>query len=106
MTDPFKSIEQELSLMRPRLLPAEVIERIEQQLGIVHSNDRWLVGSISLGAFAACVITCLLYLEPRVTISSPLFVNVAAHPSKPGDIPQVFVWADHRFRLTHSLENP
>jgi hypothetical protein len=63
MTDPIDSLERELREMKPRQLPREVQHAIESRVADARSRswgDRCLVGAMSAGAMAACVIAALM----------------------------------------------
>lgn len=104
MTDPLERLEVELAGMRPRPMPADLTARIARTLEpgrAVQVDRRWpdrcLIGALSSGALAACVIAGVLLNESSrpIAVPSPM-TDVAFNPAIPqvGNSPQLFAHAD------------
>ena len=104
MTDPLERLEAELANMRPRPMPAELSARIARSLEPSPGTrtprswpDRCLVGALSTGALAACVIAAVLLNESsRSSLLPAPMAAVGRGPATPqvGSSPLVFARAD------------
>lgn len=106
MTEPTGKLERELAAMRPRRPSGELVSGIEAGLARDKPRNGLLVGAMSMGAIAACVIAAMLWAEPRAALSVPAPTNVATSIPKFGDPPQAFAWTDRSFQINGQLENP
>ena len=97
MTDNLQKLESELANMRPRNLPAELIERIGAEISTIKNNpwpDRFLIGAMSAGAMAASVIASMLLLDTNAPLPSTDPTNITAQASTIVAFPQSLARAD------------
>ena len=88
MNDPQNRLEAELAAMRPRALPAGLLERVEADIAAADVQpspwpDRFLLSAIGSGAIAACVIVGLLLKPAGETFPQPAAAVAAAVTSDP-----------------------
>jgi hypothetical protein len=74
--------------MRPRAADSEWSQRIAVKLAAQRRSDRTLIGAMSLGAVAACVIVSMLIVQsPNLTPSSPTMAAIPQAPHFGDDLP-------------------
>jgi hypothetical protein len=104
--DRLGQFEAELSGLRPRSLPAELVQNIESRLTPIVSRrwaDRLLILAMSSGAVAACLIVGLLFGSGQPALPAAYPTNLSAAGSGGsggagiGDFSQVFAKADIRW---------
>ena len=91
MNERRNQLEAELAAMRPRSLPAELVDRI--QAGIATDSqrsawsDRFLLSAIGSGAIAACVIVGVLLKPASGAFPSPpsAVATATLDPPRAGD---------------------
>jgi hypothetical protein len=92
MNEPLNRLEAELAAMRPRGLPAELVQRIEANIAAADAQqspwpDRFLLSAIGSGVIAACVIVGVL-LKPAnepVPQRAPAVMAATSDPPRAGD---------------------
>jgi len=100
MTERFEKLEAELAAMKPREMPAEVFDAITSQLSDAQPRnwaDRCLIGAMSLGSLAACMIVAMLLMQSPAP--GPQNISVTRVPSdttRMGDASQMLARADVR----------
>jgi hypothetical protein len=90
VSDPLDHLESELSDIRPRAAGPNVSERVAAQLAADRRSDRMLMGAMSLGAAAACVIVTLLAGPSSAPQQSPPAIAVAPQTPRVGNELQAF----------------
>ena len=104
MTDPLERLEAELAAMHPRSMSAALVDRIGRALDGDASHkspgrwaDRLLIGVMSAGALAACVIATVLLVGSSTTdakaIPSPM-IHPEAALSRADGPPLAFAYAN------------
>ena len=100
MNDKLDRLESELATMRPRALPAALVDRIEADLAAVLHLSRWpdrfLLSAIGSGAIAACVIVGVL-LKPTTDAfpsTPPAVATATSDPPRAGDYSLVIARAE------------
>jgi hypothetical protein len=100
MTDPLNSLENELRQMKPRQFPRELNEAIEMHLADRTGwpwADRCLVGAMSAGALAACVIVALVLAESWTVPARPATPIADIQTPRLGDRPVLLAGADFQW---------
>jgi hypothetical protein len=100
MTDPLDSLEKELRQMKPREFPRALNDAIEVQLAEQTRwswADRCLVGAMSAGALAACVIVGLVLAGSWTVPARPTTPIADVQTPRLGDRPVLLAGADFQF---------
>ena len=91
MNEQLNQLEAELAAMRPRALPAELVDRIRADIAIDLQRsawpDRFLLSAIGSGAIAACVIVGVLLKPAGETFPTPAptVATATLDPPRAGD---------------------
>ena len=84
MSDRLENFESELAAMRPRNA-AQWSQRLAMEMRKQRRSDRMLIGAISLGAMAACVIVSLLIVQSPAPVQSAPIIAVNPQSSRMGN---------------------
>jgi hypothetical protein len=90
VSDRLEQFESELANMRPRAATPQISERVSKSLFADRRSDRMLIGAMSMGAMAACVIVTILIGESTPPSQSSPTVAVTSQVPRIGSDLQAF----------------
>jgi hypothetical protein len=93
VSDRLEHFESELARLRPRSADAEWSGRIAAKLTAQRRSDRLLIGAMTLGAMAACVIVSLLVGSPAPPAPSASTLAATGQAPRLGNELQAFALA-------------